>query len=165
MKPLKPAKLSNEILQMLNERIGDEYSAHYLYTAAYNWCRDKNYKNAAKFFDAEASAELEHAKKLQDFITQWNCLPIIPKVETEFQFESLVDVINQAYKIEFDLYKKYESDSKKMMTKDTAIFDFLGYFRQIQTDSVAEFSDLLNALELLNPENLFELLYFEQQYF
>lgn len=165
MTPMKPAKLSNEIVQMLSERIGDEYTAHYLYTAAYNWCMDKNYKKASQFFSGEAQAELEHAKKLQDFITQWNCIPTIPKVETEFQFESLVDVINQAYKIEFDLYKKYEADSKKMLTKDTAIFDFLSYFRQIQTDSVAEFSDLLNALELINVDSKLDILYFEETYF
>lgn len=163
--PMKPAKISDEVLQMFNSRIGDEYSAHFLYNAAANWCKNANYKKASAFFDGEAKAELEHAKKLQDFVTQWNCLPTIPQPETGKTFESLIDIINQAYKIEFDLYKAYESDSRKIMGKDLAIFDFLEEFRQIQTESVAEFSDLLNALELIDCNDKFQILYFEQTYF
>lgn len=163
--PIKPAKLSDEMLQIFNQRIGDEYAAHYLYVSAYNWCRDANYKKASAFFEDEAKAELEHAKKLEDFVTQWNCIPEIPQVETKHQFTSLVDIINQAYKIEFELYKAYEADSRKIMSKDLSIFDFLSEFRKIQTDSVEEFSDLLNALELIDPTDKFQLLYFEQTYF
>lgn len=163
--PMQPAKLSDEILQMFNSRIGDEYSAHYLYNSAYNWCVDKNYKKASVFFKGEASAELEHAVSLQNFITQWNCIPVIPKVETHHTFNSLIDIINKAYKIEFDLYKAYESDSRKILAKDLSIFDFLQQFRKIQTESVAEFGDLLNALELIDPTDPFQILYFEQTYF
>ena len=163
--PMKPANISNEVLQIFNARIGDEYKAHYLYNSAYNWCLDKNYKKAAAFFKGEADAELDHARKLQDFVTQWNVLPEVPQVETNFEFESLVDIVNQAYQIEFELYKAYESDSRKILLKDLAIFDFLSYFRQIQMDSVAEFSDLLNALELIDVNNKLDILYFEQTYF
>jgi hypothetical protein len=35
----------------------------------------------------------------------------------------------------------------------------------IQNDEVSEYSDLLNALQLVNPDNKFELLYFENTYF
>jgi len=164
-KPMKPAKLSSEILQIFNTRIGDEYAAHYLYNCAHNWCLDKNYKKAAAFFKGEAEAELEHARALQDFVTQWNVMPEVPQVETKHRFESLADIINQAYKIEFDLYNAYNADSRKIMAKDLAIYDFLSKFRQIQTDSVAEFSDLLNALELINVDNPLDILYFEQTYF
>jgi ferritin len=163
--PIKPNKLPEEIVQILENRIGDEYAAHYLYNCAHNWCLDKNYKKAAQFFKGEAEAELEHARKLQDFITQWNIKPRIHQVETNREFSSLVDVINKSYKIEYDLYRAYLDDSKKIFLKDMAVFDFLSEFRKIQTDSVAEFSDLLNALDLINVNNPLDILYFEQAYF
>jgi hypothetical protein len=38
-------------------------------------------------------------------------------------------------------------------------------FRSVQNDAVIEYSDLLNAAMLVNTENKFEVLYFEQTYF
>jgi hypothetical protein len=43
-------KLNSKTIKILTDRIKDEYTAHYFYRAATNWCRDKNYKKAAEFF-------------------------------------------------------------------------------------------------------------------
>lgn len=162
---MTPIQLPQEIVSLLNERIGDEYQAHYLYACAANWCNDKAYFKAAKFFEKEAINELEHAKKLEDFIVSWNVKPTIPQVKTKFDFSNLVDVVSKAYEIEYDLYQKYNETSKKIFIKDITTFDFLGWFRDTQRTSVAEFSDLLNALELIDVEDKFQVLYFEQTYF
>ena len=61
---LKPKTLPETIVSALNDRIADEYAAHYLYRGAANWCAGVNYKKAAAFFAAEAAAELEHSEKL-----------------------------------------------------------------------------------------------------
>ena len=162
---MTPIKLSEEIITLLNERLGDEYQAHYLYTNAANWCNDQAYFNAAKFFEKEASSELDHAKKLEDFMVSWNIKPVIPQVTTKFYFSSLPGIIEKAYQIEYDLYQKYNETSKKIFVKDITTFDFLGWFREIQRTSVAEYSVFLNALELIDKENKFQVLYFEQTYF
>lgn len=158
-------KLPDKIVGFINDRIADEYAAHYLYNAAANWCEDKAYKKAAKFFLSESTAELDHARGLQGYLTQWNIIPKVASVQTNHDFSSLVDIINKAYKIEYDLYKKYNDISKQSLVIDPATFDFFGKYREIQNESVAEFSDLLNALELIDSNNKFELLYFEQTYF
>jgi len=44
-----PKKLSNESISILNDRLKDEYTAHYFYRNAANWCRNMNYKKAAIF--------------------------------------------------------------------------------------------------------------------
>jgi len=162
---MTPIQLPQEIVSLINERIGDEYQAHYLYTCASNWCKDQGYFKAANFYFKESQNELEHAKKLQDFLTDWNCKPTIPQVKTKFDFSGLVDVINKSYEIEYDLYQKYQEASKKIFIKDLATFDFLGWFRDTQRTSVAEFADLLNGLELIDVEDKFQILYFEQTYF
>lgn len=160
-----PRKLPDKIIAFINDRIADEYAAHYLYNSAYNWCADKAYKKAAKFFSGESSAELEHARGLQDYLTQWNIIPEVRQVKTNYEFSDFIDIIEQAYQIEYDLFQKYNVGSKQILVIDPATFDFLGKYRSIQNESVAEFSDLLNALELINPQNKFEILYFEQTYF
>ena len=35
-------KLNSKTIKILTDRIKDEYTAHYFYRAATNWCRDKN---------------------------------------------------------------------------------------------------------------------------
>lgn len=158
-------KLPKKTIELLNERINDEYYAHYLYRSAANWCHDKNYKKAAAFFDADANTELEHAQKIQNYMTDFNILPTISKTETEFKFKDLVDIIHQAYDFELKLMKSYNKNSHEVFADDITTFDFLQEFREIQRESVVEFNDLINGTELVDVNNKLDVLYFEQTYF
>jgi ferritin len=160
-----PKTLPANIVKTINERIGDEYTAHYFYRNAANWCNDKNYKKAAAFFEAEAISELEHAKGLQDYVTQWNELPAIPSAPTTIKFESLIDIINGAYEMEYGLYEKYSEFQVDLVTENAATFNFIQAYVNIQNDAVGEYSDLLNALELVDINNKLDVLYFENKYF
>lgn len=160
-----PAKLNQKAVALLTERLKDEYTAHYFYRAAANWCFNVNYKKAAAYFEGEASSELEHAQGLQKYMDDWNIMPQIPAAPTEHNFNSLVEIINQAYKMEYDLLQAYNKSSSELFTEDLTSFDFLQSYRQIQNQSVIEYSDLLNALLLIDHNNKFEVLYFEQTYF
>ncbi len=162
---LTPAKLNEKSISILTDRIKDEYTAHFYYRSAANWCKNVNYKKAFAFFEAESNSELEHAVKLQDYLNDWNVKPVIPQTETNFEFKSLVDIINGAYKIEYSLLDNYNKSSSELFVDDLTTFDFLQYFRQLQKDSVVEYSDLLNALLLVNTNDKFQVLYFEQTYF
>jgi len=157
-------KLSQETIAELTDRIKDEYTAHYFYRNAANWCTDANYKKAAAFFDAEAVTELEHAKGLQDYMTGFNIIPVIPAAETTKQFNSLPQIIREAYGIELDLMKKYNMSSSKLFGSDLTTFDFLQGYRQIQKESVVEYNDLINGLSLVDENNKLDVLYFEQTY-
>lgn len=160
-----PVELNSMIVDMINERIGDEYLAHYFYTCASNWCEEVGYSNAGKFFSSEADNELIHAKKLQKYLLDWNIIPKIPKVETTHEVKSLVDCVNKAYKIEYDLYQKYDEISRHISQLDLATFDFLSEFRLIQKDSVAEFANLLSKLKLIDTTDKLSLIVFEQHNF
>lgn len=160
-----PVTLAPQVIKMLIERIGDEYTAHYFYANAANWCKEKAYFRAAAFFDAEAANELEHAKLVQNYLVDWNAMPVIPPVSMLPQFCNLIDIINKAYDLEYGLYLKYNENSAAVFPADLATFDFLQELRIGQRKSVAEYSDLLNAAQLVNVSNNFEVLYFEQTYF
>jgi ferritin len=162
---IKPNKLKPVVVSMLNERIGDEYLAHYHYTCAANYCQNVGFFKAAKFFFAEAAAELDHANGIMAYLNQWNIQPAIPKVETNHKFSGLVEIIEKSYKLEYDLFEKNAENSKKILVQDINTFDFLQKYRTIQTESVAEFSDFLNALELIDPSDKFQLFMFEKEHF
>jgi len=108
---LSPRTLSPEVAELLMERLGDEYIAHYFYTNASNWCLDKGYMNAGAFFAAEAASELEHAEKIQTYLVGWNIIPVIPPVKMLPSFMTLIDVVNKAYTLEYNLLNKYNTDS------------------------------------------------------
>lgn len=160
-----PATLDPEVVTRLTQRLGDEYTAHYFYRNASNWCADKAYKKAAVFFAQEAANELTHAEMLQAYMVGWNVLPAIPPVNTSSEFENLIDIVNKAYDLEFGLLINYNRDSAALFPGDISTFDFLQELRKGQTTSVAEYADLLNAAQLINVSNNFEVLYFEQTYF
>jgi ferritin len=64
------------------------------------------------------------------------------------------------------LLNSYNKSSNKIfLDGDIATFDFLCYFRKVQIDEVKEYSDFLNALQLIDPKDKFQLLYFEREYF
>jgi ferritin len=164
-KLVTPKTLPASVVKTINERIGDEYAAHYFYRNAANWCKDKNYKKAAAFFEVEANTELEHAKGLQDYVTQWNELPAIPPAPTEVKFESLVDIVNGAYEMEYNLFQNYSDFQTDLLTVHPATFNFIQGYLNGQNESVAEYCDLINALELVDIDNRLDILYFENQYF
>ena len=158
-------KLSSKTIKILTDRIKDEYTAHYFYRAATNWCRDKNYKKAAEFFSNEADDELTHAKKIQEYMTDFNIIPQIPQAPIDHKFDGLIEIIHGAYKMELGLMKAYNKDSQDLFSEDITTFDFLTEFREIQKGAVVEYNDLINGSELVDTKDKFQVLYFEQTYF
>ena len=157
--------LSDKVVKLLTDRLKDEYSAHYYYRAAANWCNDVNYKKAAAYFENEANDELIHAKKLQDYMTGFNIIPQIPPVNPKHEFTNLIDIVNGAYTLELNLMKAYNQISHLVFSEDITTFDFLTELREIQKNAVVEYNDLINASNLINKTDKFQVLYFEQTYF
>jgi ferritin len=162
---VKLYKLDKKVIDILTDRIKDEYTAHYYYRAATNWCEAMNYKKAAEFFKNEANDELTHAEKIQEYMVGFNIIPEIPQAPTKHTFNSLIDIINGAYKMELDLMNEYNKNSQDLISEDITTFDFLTEFRQIQKGAVVEYNDLINASDLVNMKDKFQVLYFEQTYF
>lgn len=160
-----PKTLPADIVEIFEKRLADEYTAHYTYRNAANWCRNANYKKATAYFEAEAASELDHAKGLQDYLTQWNILPQIPSVNVPNEFDSLVGIIDEAYDIEYKLLLNYSAFQHALGDAHPATFNFIQKYVDIQNDSVGEYSDLLNALQLININNKLDILVFEERYF
>ena len=163
---IKPEKLSSEVVSLLQKRLVDEYNAFYLYRNATNWCQNAGFFKAAKFFKEESDDELLHAKKIEDYIVDWNVNPALPSIPSPQNFKSLGQIIEEAYKIEYDLYEKYEETSAKVFKlNELCTFDLLQFFRTTQNKSVAEYSDKLNVLEGVDVNDKFKMLLLEETLF
>jgi ferritin len=158
-------KLDTKTIKILTNRIKDEYTAHYFYRAAANWCQDVNYKKAAEFFRNEAADELTHAQTLQEYMTDFNVQPEIPQAPTKHDFSNLIDIVHGAYKMELGLMNSYNKDSQSLFNDDITTFDLLTKFRKIQKNAVVEYNDLINGSNLVDKNDKFQVLYFEQTYF
>ena len=151
---MTPVKLPQEIASFLNERIGDEYAAHYYYRQVANYCDNVGFLKAAEYFKGEAEDELKHAEGIQKYLTDWNIQPSLLPLQSPEQIEGLVDAIEKAYQMEYDLYEAYEEISMDIfIKKDLCTFDFLQQYRTIQRLAVAEYSTFLNQLETIDKEN------------
>lgn len=163
---MKPETLDNKVVSMLIERLQDEYDAFYLYRSISNWCKGVGFFKAAEFFAAESSDELAHAKKIEDYLVDWNVIVDLPVVQRPaINFESILDVIEQSYRKEYALFVAYEETSRKIMEMSLAAFDFLQHFRMNQRKAVAEYSDKLNILEGAKPQDKFQALMLEEKLF
>lgn len=164
---IKPEKLPKEVVSLLLERLNDEFKAYYFYRSATNWCKNVGYFKAAEFFAKESEDELSHAKKIEDYITDWNVLPDLPTInKPEIEFDGLDDIINLSYEMEYDLYEAYEDTSMKIFKiGDLCVFDFLQFYRVTQKEAVAEYSDKINMLEGVNTKSKFEMLMLEKKLF
>lgn len=147
-------KLPKVITDRLEERLNDEYTAHYHYTNAANYAESVGYEAFARFLRAEAAQELEHALKLQKFMNDWNHQPILKPIATPIVFSGFVDIVEKSYSIELDLLDSYSDDNIFYLEeKNMAVFNFTLPYVEIQNDSVAEYATLLNKLDLINKDD------------
>ena len=163
----KPEKLSQPVINLLLPRLQDEFNAAYFYRSASNWCKNVGYFKAGAFFDKESEDEFGHAKKIENYLVDWNVTPALPTIpKPTLEFANLAEVISKAYEMEYALYEEYEDTSMKIFkTGDLCVFDFLQQYRTGQKDAVAEYSDKINMLEGTNTESKFEMLMLEENLF
>lgn len=160
---IKPEVLPKEIVSLLLDRLKDETTAFYFYRSASNWCKNVGFFKASEYFSKESSDELVHAKGIENFLTDWNVMPLLPSIDKPVtSFKDLQDIIDQAYKLEYELYGEYEDIAAKIFDmKDLSTFTFLQGYITIQKNSVAEYSDMINTLQGTSG-NKFELLMLEE---
>lgn len=162
---MTPNKLEQKVVNALLPLLTSEYDAFYNYRALSNWCANVGYFKAAEFFAKESEDELEHAKKIEKYLVDWNVTPMLPAmVEPRLSYGNLLEGIESAYKMEYDLYEQYEKAGEKMFSSDLCTFGLIQEFLKIQLSAVAEYSDKLNMLEGVEPTKV-NLLLLEKKIF
>lgn len=163
---MKPNTLNNESVEYLQERVSDEYMAEHHYRAGSHILKNLGYNKAAKFFLEEANSELSHAQKVLDYAAQWNVFLQIPAVAVPKVSPQLDVFIGESYEIEYALLEKYMQDAKECFAMgDLTTFAFMQEMIAMQNEAVAEYSDMLNMMELFDRSNPNWLFLFEDKLF
>ena len=164
---MKPNSINQATIDALLVRLKDEFTAYYFYRSASNWCKNVGFVKASEYFAAESEDELVHAKKIENFLVDWNVDVKLPYIETpQSSFLNLVDVIEKAYQLEYNLYLGYDFTSEEVMErKEHTTYGFLQFFRDIQLNSVAEYSDMLNLLDGVDIRDKAKLLLLDEHLF
>lgn len=164
---MKPNSINQATIDGLLVRLKDEFTAYYFYRSASNWCKNVGFTKAAEYFAGESEDELKHAKKIEDFLVDWNVDVKLPFIDSpQSSFLNLVDVIEKAYQLEYNLYLGYDFTSDEVMTrKEHTTYGFLQFFRDIQLKSVAEYSDMLNLLDGVDIRDKAKLLLLDEHLF
>lgn len=146
-------KLSQEVVDILTARLADEMTAFYTYRAFVNWADDMGYKLVSAFYEAESADELVHAKKLETFATDWGVRLVLPVIETpQINFGSYLEILDLNYELEYDLYEAYRKDSSTLLDLgETAVYDFLGFHRAVQLESVADVKTKIDRVKDVEP--------------
>jgi ferritin len=162
---MTPNKLEQKSVNALLPLLTSEYDAFYHYRALSNWCKGVGYEKAAEFFAKESEDELSHAKKIEQYLVDWNVVVMLPEiVEPKVEFKSLVEGLEYSYKLEYKLYEDYEKAGEKMFSSDLCTFGLIQELLKVQLSAVAEYSDKLNMLEGVSGSK-FELLMLEEKLF
>jgi len=98
-------------------------------------------------------------------MVDFNVQPEIPQAPTKHDFSNLIDIVHGAYKMELGLMNEYNKNSQSLFNDDITTFDVLTKFRKFQKNAVVEYNDLINASNLIDKNDKFQVLYFEQTYF
>lgn len=147
--------LEKNVISILNDRLGDEFAAERFYIAAYNWCKLNGFDKAAEYYKGEASTERSHQHLIMSQLTGWNSNPVLPTVDASPTFSSIGDILERAYKMEYDLYQAYE---KSMDEVDEGCEMFLMQFISIQNAAVIEIADMIKKIEGITDNATMRLL-------
>lgn len=143
---MKLKQLPPVVVSTLMARLSDEQTARYFYEAAASWCQNNGYHKAAKYFLQESVDESSHAAKIIKFLSDWN-VPVkfsaINAPEDLYGY-TLLEVIEKAYEIEYDLLEAYDNDARAVFNFSLEGFNIHNEFVSIQNESVIEYADLIN---------------------
>lgn len=165
---IKPEKISKEIVDLLALGLQKEYEHSYFYQAVSNWCNAVGFVEAGSYFLKESNEEVEHARRFQNYLIDWNVTPPLPTNTTPriLEFKNLLHCIEEIYSNEINLYEDYNEISMKIFkTGDLNAFDFMQFYRDAQKHSVTTYSDMLNKLEGVDANDKFKMLLLQEKLF
>lgn len=150
-------QLPTDVIDRLTSRINDEWKAVQFYQSAQMAFARMNYDVIASFCEGEMKDELEHAKRLQDFLSDYDVYVTRDNVELNHNFTDPKDFVQQALEIESALEDAYNDDFIALEQYPNVQNLLLG-FLTIQTDSVREYLNKQRKLSTLTSEFEFRTL-------
>lgn len=141
-------------VQVLTDRLLDEWKAYMFYRNASQWCDVNGFnKYAGKSFVHEYHDEASHAHKIERRLTDFGIKPKMPDLTNiDYEFKDLKDICQKAHDMENDLLIKYNKNVLKFNNSDPDIALFLKKYVKIQEAAVVKYLDILKRLDVVKGD-------------
>lgn len=145
------------MINKLNEQISLEFFSSNLYLQMSAWCDYKGLEGAASFMAKHAAEEMEHMKKLFDYVSETGGMPIIGKIkEAPAKYKSLQQIFEKTLEHEIHITEQINKlVDFALKTKDFSTFNFLQWYVAEQHEEEKTFRSILDKISMFDNKSLF----------
>ena len=114
----------------LNEQIGLEAYASFLYLSMSSWCDAAGLEGCASFMQRQSDEEMEHMKRLYDYVLEMDGKSVVPGIKKPpTSFKNVTNMFAQVYEHEKKVTKSInELVALSSKEKDHSTFNFLQWY-------------------------------------
>ena len=151
--------ISKNLENAINEQINFEFYSAYTYLAMSAYAEEIDFPGAANFFKIQAQEELDHARKMYDYLFQKGGKVVLEAIEKpKAEFDNLLNIFEEGLKHEQTVTKRiYNIANIALDEKEHATMSFLSWFVDEQVEEEENFTYLVKKIKRAsgNEANLY----------
>ena len=151
--------ISKNLENAINEQINFEFYSAYTYLAMSAYAEEIDFPGAANFFKIQAQEELDHARKMYDYLFQKGGKVVLEAIEKpKAEFDNLLNIFEDGLKHEQTVTKRiYNIANIALDEKEHATMSFLSWFVDEQVEEEENFTNLVKKIKRAsgNEANLY----------
>lgn len=151
--------ISKNLENAINEQINFEFYSAYTYLAMSAYAEEIDFPGAANFFKIQAQEELDHARKMYDYLFQKGGKVVLEAIEKpKAEFDNLLNIFEEGLKHEQTVTKRiYNIANIALDEKEHATMSFLSWFVDEQVGEEENFTNLVKKIKRAsgNEANLY----------
>ena len=151
--------ISKNLENAINEQINFEFYSAYTYLAMSAYAEEIDFPGAANFFKIQAQEELDHARKMYDYLFQKGGKVMLEAIEKpKAEFDNLLNIFEEGLKHEQTVTKRiYNIANIALDEKEHATMSFLSWFVDEQVEEEENFTNLVKKIKRAsgNEANLY----------
>lgn len=158
-------RLSEPIINILNEQIKNELQSSQIYRGMTCWLDDNGWIGASRYYFKSSDEELEHMRKIYNYLFDKNCLAKVPATdEVEQEFKTIREIVEKSLEHEIEVTENWEKISNLAKKEgDNSTHLFAQWFINEQKEEEEKFRNILFKMNLDMPDyeidELFEELF------
>ena len=151
--------ISKNLENAINEQINFEFYSAYTYLAMSAYAEEIDFPGAANFFKIQAQEELDHARKMYDYLFQKGGKVVLEAIEKpKAEFDNLLNIFEEGLKHEQTVTKRIDNIANIALDeKEHATMSFLSWFVDEQVEEEENFTNLVKKIKRAsgNEANLY----------
>ncbi len=151
--------ISKNLENAINEQINFEFYSAYTYLAMSAYAEEIDFPGVANFFKIQAQEELDHARRMYDYLFQKGGKVVLEAIEKpKAEFDNLLNIFEEGLKHEQTVTKRiYDIANIALDEKEHATMSFLSWFVDEQVEEEENFTNLVKKIKRAsgNEANLY----------